>query len=106
MIPAKWNRMDPAFLAYVHEYVIDGARECLFCIRPADSWCHIQHGSNRSSDYLGFPACNDCHHQLDHTPRGRQHTLKAGRVKVVLAEWFTFELPPLLDEYDTWRSVK
>lgn len=100
MIPAKWDRRDPAFLAYVHTHVTNGSStECLFCTRPADSWCHIQHGSNRSSDFLGFPACNGCHHQLDHAPRGRQHILKAGWVKVYLAEWFAFGLPPLLNDY-------
>ena len=87
-------------MAWVHEMVLDGVTECLFCSRPADSLCHIQHGSSRTSDFLCYIACNSCHHQLDHSPRGRQHTLKEGWVKTVLAEWFCFGLPPLLADYE------
>lgn len=106
MIPAQWDRRDPAWMAWIHEHVLDGSTECLFCTNPADSWCHVQHGSNRSSDFLGFIACNACHHDLDHSARGQRHLLRDSLVKAYLAEWFAFALPPLLADYAEWRAVK
>ena len=98
MIPPHFDRFDKRWLAFVH-LEMDQGIECLFCKNPATDWCHIQHGSNRTSDFLGYPACSGCHHQLDHQPRGRLYTLKAARVKACLAEWFAFGLPLLINAY-------
>ena len=105
MIPAKWDRKDPAFLAWVHEQPL----RCLFCGRTPIDFCHVQHGSHRRSDYLGYPACHWCHMQLDHGPRSakddsRPRLLREGYVRESLAVWFTWGLPDLLARYKASRA--
>ena len=80
---------------------------CLFCTRPATDWCHIEHGSFRRGDYLGFPACHEHHMMLDHTPRGPGHArlLKESHVKIEIAYWCTCELPVLIHRYREDRDA-
>ena len=99
---ADINRLDPAFLRWVHHHM----GGCLFCTQKATDWCHVQHGSSRTSDYLGFPACNACHMALDHAPRhGERKLLKDAYVKECLAWWFAVDWQILMRRYREERLI-
>lgn len=92
------HRLSLNFLKWVHDGHLG---ECLFCSQKATDWCHIQHGSNRWSDYLGYPACNPCHMAIDHGPRshGERKILKDAYVRECLAWWFTGDWQVLIRRY-------
>lgn len=92
-----FRRLDEQFLAWVRQQ--PETRQCLFCTNAATDWCHVEHGSSRQSDYMGFPACNGHHMMLDHTPRGSAPMVKDGTVRKALAYWFTFGLANMLRRY-------
>ena len=97
MEAADYQHADPKWVKWVKEQ--PEARECLFCTNAATDWCHVEHGSSRCSDFVGYPACNDHHIMLDHAPRGSHSLVKESTVRRALAYWFTFELSALIARY-------
>lgn len=97
MRAADFQHTDPRWIKWVKQQ--PEARECLFCTLPATEWCHVEHGSTRVSDFMGFPACHGHHMILDHAPRGTSPMVKEATVRRALAYWFTFDLSALIARY-------
>ena len=93
------RKLDPKWLAWFAER--PESQECLFCTLQATETCHIEHGSNRKTDFLVYRACHDHHMAVDHAPRhGEVRILREQQIRHALAEWCTFTLSRLIREYE------
>ena len=93
----NYSHKDKRWLGWIHEQ--PEAAQCLFCTNAATDWCHVEHGSSRSGDFMGHPACHDHHMAIYHAPQGVVPIIKTATVQRALAYWFTFDLPTLLARY-------
>ena len=99
---ADYQHLDKRWLRWVRTQ--PEALECLFCTSAASEWAHVEHGSNRRSDFVGYPACHDHHMMIDHAPRGAVALVNEGLRRRALAYWFTFDLSTLIARYTACES--